>query len=128
MSEVQGSIVPPARWEIINPSDRCEFETDDMLIAAVVVFMLGEGRYGAKEINGDRIVPIFLLGGHDEWCMGTFGTDLKGVMEESKSRLQALGAAFRSVTGTQTSLNDIVGYAHRWADKVEAKTEAQAHV
>lgn len=67
-----------AIWEIINPSDKYTFETDDHRLAAVVVCLLGEGRYGAEEEGGARKVPLFLFGGHDAWFASQFQCDFAG--------------------------------------------------
>ncbi len=46
-----------------------------MEVAALVTFFLGEGSYGADQIDGDLRVPVFLLGGSNEWIKETFGKD-----------------------------------------------------
>lgn len=62
-----------AIWEIINPSDKYTLSTDDHKLAALVICLIGEGKYGGDEVSGDRKVPLFLFGGHDEWFQANFG-------------------------------------------------------
>jgi hypothetical protein len=114
-----------ALWELINPSDAVTFRTDDHRLAAIVTMLLGDGFYLAREMGGAREVPAFLYGGHDAWCERTFGTDLEGVLEPTKADPAPLAAVFRTVQGTQTSLNDIVGRADQWATQLEAAVSEQ---
>ena len=76
-----------AIWEVINPSDMITVSGDDYEAVALAIMLLGEGKYGAQEIGGDRDVPAFLFGGHDEWMHEKFGL----TVEES------LGAIDRSL-------------------------------
>jgi len=70
-------------FEIINPSDPYTIQAVDMEIAAVVCVTLGSGQLAFDEIGGDREVPIFLFGGHDEWFQKNFG----GTYEEVSDRV-----------------------------------------
>ena len=55
-------------YELINPSDQTHFEAPNLLVAALVTFLLGQGQYGAKPEDDEAAeVPIFLFGGADEW-------------------------------------------------------------
>lgn len=62
-------------YEISNPSDPITIQADDDMVAAAAGLLLGEGRYGIK--RDDRtILPIFLLGGFEEWAAEhKFGDD-----------------------------------------------------
>lgn len=141
-------------YEIINPSDHATFIAPNRMIAALVVVLLGGGAYGGRaeiddEANG---VPIFLLGGFDEWWKETFpDEDLEGV---SARHRVALAKSLRSVTYARfadrhlfdsamaaiddpakreafieewndrkrTSMTNIMGRAHDLAQRMEAKT------
>lgn len=107
------------KCEIINPSDEVFIEHGDKKTLFKAVLLLGRGQYGAKEVEGDFEIPVFLFGGVEEYCKDTFGINLTLVMEAVKRT--DLIAAFRSVRmeHERTSLNDIVGLAHRYADKFQ---------
>lgn len=64
-------------FEIINPSDPYTMRAESFQEAAVAICLLGEGRYGLQEIDGEHEVPIFLFGGANEWFTKTFGHDVE---------------------------------------------------
>ena len=105
-------------FEIINPSDAYTMEASDLETAAVAVVVLGHGMYGLRGL-GDadgKDVPVFILGGHDEW----FATQFGRLFEESVDRVDraALASALGSVklsNGERTSMNNIGAKAHRMA-------------
>lgn len=120
------------KFEIINPSDPYTMETDDLQIAAVAVCLLGDGKYAAKEIDGDtgQDVPIFLFGGVDEWFTEKFGMDYGETASHTlNNRNDALARAFESVTlgrAERSSLNDIGGRAQAIAKAIREKAAALA--
>jgi len=72
-------------FDLINMSDKYTFVADDLEIAALTTCLLGSGQYGADQLDGDAKVPIFLLGGSDEWFTAKFGRNL----EQSLNALKA---------------------------------------
>lgn len=54
-------------FEIVNPSDKVIIESDDPLIAAIAVLTMSQGKYGLVNESGDRVLPVFLMGGHESW-------------------------------------------------------------
>lgn len=87
-------------FNIINPSDPYTMRAIDLEVAAVAVCVLGEGKYALEEISGDRSgqVPIFLLGGHDEWFTRQFGRDFAASLNHvAGNRLEELVKALSSV-------------------------------
>lgn len=140
-------------YEIINPSDHATFAAPNRMIAALVVCVLGGGAYGGRaeiddEANG---VPIFLLGGFDEWWEKTFpDEELEGITARHRV---ALAKSLRTVTYAsfadrhlfdsamaaiddhakreafieewndrkRTSMTNIMGRAHELAQRLEAK-------
>lgn len=112
------------KFEIINPSDPYNMEADDLEVAAVAVCLLGNGKYGLDGIDGRRKteVPVFLLGGHDEWFEENFGANYERTAERVlNQRGDALARALESVTlgrERRSSLNDIGGEAKELARAV----------
>jgi len=79
-------------YEIINPSDPYTIEAPSLDVALVACLFLGSGQYGFKPIDGGAIeIPLFLLGGHEEYCQEHFGCTLDAlitrVTEEKSAEL-----------------------------------------
>lgn len=94
-------------FEIINPSDPYTMEAPDLEIAACAVCLLGSGQYGLNELSGDKSghVPVFLLGGHDEWFTKQFGKDFGASLNAVlMTRRQVLAGALASVRVGDASL------------------------
>lgn len=68
-------------YEIINPSDAYTLVSDSFEFACIVACLLGEGKYGLWQIDGDNEMPIFFIGGHDVWFTEHFGADFSAVMD-----------------------------------------------
>jgi hypothetical protein len=77
-------------YEIINPSDKVLVTAADDMIAAVAVLVLGRGRYGLRRDNGDLVLPVFLLGGADEWIAEKGIADLEAYLKEHAAELAAV--------------------------------------
>lgn len=58
-------------YEIVNMSDGYTLEADDFLVAAAATMLLGRGYYGLRG-NGEEM-PIFLIGGAEEWVFERYG-------------------------------------------------------
>jgi hypothetical protein len=94
-------------FDISNPSDPYLMEAPDLEVAAVAVALLGEGKYGLDEVsmetgreveNGVK-VPIFLLGGIQEWFQASFNRSLEEVLKHvTGARTAELVACFRGIT------------------------------
>lgn len=55
-------------YNIINPSDPMTFRAPDLQIAALSMFLLSEGKFGADSLeDGGEDVPIFITGGAQAW-------------------------------------------------------------
>lgn len=92
-------------FEFINPSDPYHFEAPDLEIAAVVTFILGQGRGAAHEIDVLKDeselleIPIFLFGGADKWVQEQFGKTVDQFFEDVKNeRRQDLIHSLETVT------------------------------
>lgn len=121
------------KFEIANPSDPYTMEADDLQVAAVACCLLGNGKYGLTGLEGDAglDVPIFLVGGHDEWFVSKFGMSYEDTATHALNhRNDALARAFESVTlgrDERSSMNDIGGKARDIAQAIRRKaTELDA--
>jgi len=74
-----------AIYEIINPSDAYSLESDDFAVACVITCLLGEGKYGLMDAEGDTVMPILLFGTHEKWFPEQFGKTLKQLLDEISS-------------------------------------------
>lgn len=84
-------------FEVINPSDPYLFEAPELEIAALAVCLVGNGRYAAQEVDGEANVPLFLLGGHDEWFQAQFGRTFEQSLDYCRhEKLAALVACLES--------------------------------
>ena len=83
-------------YELINPSDETHFEAPNLMIAALVTVMLGQGQYQAKpEDETAEEVPFFMFGGFDEWWAEHFPDE------------QAEGAGDRHATELAAALRSV---------------------
>ncbi len=121
------------KFDIANPSDPYTMEADDLQVAAVACCLLGNGKYGLTGLGEDagQDVPVFLIGGHDEWFVSKFGMDYEATATHALNhRNDALARAFESVTlgrEERSSMNDIGGKARGIAEALRLKaTELDA--
>lgn len=80
-------------WELINPSDKYTFRTDDFEALAFGILMLSEGSYSVQELDVDnpRSSPILIFGGDpNEWWQETFGHKVEGFKPWHKRVADAL--------------------------------------
>ncbi len=54
-------------YDIVNPSDDVTFFADDLEVAYMVCLLLGEGRYGLNDEDGNEVMPLLLFGTFEEW-------------------------------------------------------------
>lgn len=134
-------------YEIINPSDCVTLESDDELAAVAATVLLGRGAYGlVRTGDGERVCPVMLFGGADEWLAEKFGGDFGAWLDDNASAVAdvldtamccsaaeraALVAALAGLPDDEqrqrraayndearTSLNDICGAAATWARRL----------
>lgn len=114
-------------FDLMNPSDPYTLEADDLQVAAVACCLLGNGKYGLTGLGDDagQDVPVFLLGGHDEWFVSKFGMNYEDTATHALNhRNDALARAFESVTlGSEerSSMNNIGGKARDIAQALRLK-------
>lgn len=69
-------------FDIINPSDACTLEADDFEVAAIAGFFLGAGRYGLRQLDGERELEMpILMFGADSWFQQMFGRSFEESMQ-----------------------------------------------
>lgn len=84
-------------YAIINPSDDLTFEAPDLEVAALSIFLLSNGQYGADcQEDGvrDADVPIFLMGGAQAWWGARF---TQSIEEAIKARAADIATALDSL-------------------------------
>lgn len=111
------------RFEIVNPSDNCTLESDSLEAAAVACVYLGRGAYGLREIDGARRVPIFLLGGLEEWFLDEFGACFGECVKRNLGKVADALESVRYESGRRTSMNNIGAAAEVLARTFRAKAK-----
>lgn len=81
-------------YELINPIAEIYFEAPNAEVAACVVFLISNGKFGADPIESDgQNVPVFNEGGGLSWFQETFG---RGFDVSLQDNLQAISDAMLS--------------------------------
>jgi len=136
-------------FEVINPSDPITFEADDPDIAALAGLLLGSGRYGVVDEDGNEALPLYLFGMSDEEAERVVKPRAeKGKTPEGKAALVAALDSFavcsmssrkamRAALGSdrealrrwneekRSSMNNICGRAAKLADSMRADLEQE---
>lgn len=74
------------QYELINPSDPYTFIAHNKEVSALTVFCLST-MYGAKSEDGNAEIPIFLLGGAEEWYQQEFGRTVEEGLDAEKENI-----------------------------------------
>lgn len=114
------------QFELVNPSDPYTFTAPNLETAALAVVLLGRGRYGAKSLDGGKDVPIFLLGGHDEWFTENFGRTVQESLDHIAHEAIAACLDTLAIDGERSSLNNIGEGAKLLAEALRANAERTA--
>lgn len=119
------------KYEIVNPSDKCFLTAPTLLVAALAVALLGDGKYGLKDHEtGETAVPLFIFGGHDEWFQSQFGSTFEQLLDTftHPDAAMLLAAALQSVeyAGERGSLNNIKARADQLAMIIKDTASARA--
>ena len=68
-------------FDIVSPEpESAVFEAPDLQIAALTMFLLTNGQYGADCMESDLYVPVFLAGGALEWWRSQFDGTIEGAV------------------------------------------------
>lgn len=133
------------QYELINPSDPYTFLAENKEVAALTVLCLST-MYGAKSQGGNEEIPVFILGGSEEWYKNEFQrTPDEGLQAEKVNVAKSLQsflygdfedrrryeAALNAITeedkkeqfmrewqDSRSSINDIGTYAHELGRKM----------
>ena len=109
--------------QVTNPSDKITIDYTDKDAARMAVIIIGRGKYG---ISGDDGLPVFLFGGHEEWAQQEYQCTFdKFVDSVPKDRIATALESLKNVHN-RTSLNDIVGRAHAYAEAIRAEIAREA--
>lgn len=132
-------------YELVNPSDKYEFEAEHDVVAAAVGIILGRGRYGVWRTDGlgskiVHVLPVFLFGGAEEGFKEGYGINLQDYLSQGwedicnaldtvtvSSRRGFLESGQDRATwhdAHRTSMNDIGAYAWRVAENVRKERKA----
>lgn len=87
----QDPTLPPRKlYEVVNPSDHVILAAFDDLTAAVATLLLGQGAYGLRDAAGNAVLPLFLLGGAEEWLADKGIADLAAWVTDHRLELVAI--------------------------------------
>lgn len=113
-------------YELINYSDPYTLESDDEAAVCLATLLLGSGKYGLRDPNGDTVMPILFFGGHDEWCLARYGKTVDVLLNSTdktkiimaldsvllgEDREISLRMSEKQRDRLRTSLNNIGAYA-----------------
>lgn len=64
-------------YELVNPSDAYTLRAESRAVACAAALVLGAGAYALEDLSSpyaaDQGMPLFLLGGGQEWFLERFG-------------------------------------------------------
>lgn len=134
--------------EIINPSDAYTISGEDIDAAILGTIYLGGGSYALKDEAGNSVLPLFLLGGVEEWfekhrglsfeafagsiphervavaldsvLIGDFHDrrDHERVVQHITDKKELAAEMAKRHDAKRSSLNDIGGRAVQWAERL----------
>ena len=106
------------KYELINPSDKIEFEAESDMIAFFSVLMLSDGKYAAENIETKWSSPLYIFGIKTEALEMELGMDVEAFCELYRDEINACFQSFHCVH-ERSSLNDICAYAKGLSVKAE---------
>jgi hypothetical protein len=96
-------------FEIINPSDKCFIE-GDFKTCCIATCLLGEGKYGLQQVDGELKMPLMLFGDTTGFFKKNFNATMQETLENINNK-ELINVLSTVHTETKSSLNDIEGYA-----------------
>lgn len=140
-------------YTLINPSDDYTLKASEPKVAVLATVLVGGGRYGLIDEQGNQVMPVFLIGGLDEWFTEQFGgtpnEHLKAnwlsvaeclesfaICDIRERKLWAKGVEAMSESARsewlaewhdrhRTSMNDIGGRAMHYAKRMRDKAQGR---
>ena len=109
--------------EIINPSDECYLESDDVRVLQACGLFLGNGQYALNDEKGETILPIFMFGGADEFIAETFPEGFNKFVDDNLEKIRDCFKTFKYAR-ERTSLNNIGAAAKKLCEKCEERINA----
>lgn len=96
------------KMKIMNPSDECNLENDDLEASAFVTIYISSGKYALNDEDGNQLMPLFLFGGCEEYWLKKFGHSIEEFLESEgvDKRLADVCDSFYYVR-ERSSMNDI---------------------
>lgn len=104
-----------SRREVTNPHDKITIDYSDPEAAQIAVLLVGGGAYGIADE-----MPIFILGGSEEWAQETYGKSLADFADTVSSERVIKALRSMQLEHVRSSMSDPVGKAHGYADAMEA--------
>lgn len=113
------------KLEIVNPSDECYLESDDLEAMAFSTLFISDGKYALQDEEGNQVLPLFLFANMEEidkhW-QDKFGHT---VIEfaEGDGCFERIANACESFyyVGERSSLNDIGDAFKRFGERNRKK-------
>lgn len=109
------------KYELINPSDKIFYDAPDVIHSAVATALISTAYGGACQEKDGEDSPIFLFGDASEWIKERSGIGVEDFIEKNAQSLFETFQSFRLASGKRTSMNNIVGAAHQYAEALKKK-------
>lgn len=106
------------RREVTNPHDRITIDCANEKAAQLAVMIVGRGAYGIA----DGVLPVFILGGSDEWCQETYKMSLDALFDSVPIVEIVEALESMRLEGERSSVTDLVGIAKLYADGYRSKS------
>ena len=93
--------------EIINPSDTYTIKSDDVESMQLATLILGGGKYGLCDADGETIMPVLLFGAK-EWIEEQFGVREDNLANYIEERSPQIADCLDSVLIGSFSSRDVI--------------------
>ena len=120
----------PMKMEIINPSDECYLENDDLEASAMMVAIISDGKYALNDMVGNELMPLFMFGDDgaiEKFWQEKFGHSLDDFAnsEGVRKRLADVCDSFSYGVKGRSSLNDIGDAFKSYGDEMRKVMEEE---
>ena len=111
-------------YEITNPSDKYTIASDDLMAVCVATAILGNGRYGLKDVEGMTVMPPFILLDCDTWFWDRFGCTFEDTY--NKVDKTVLAEVLESVVIGNVKERELYDTAMTWIEDADGRAKFQA--